>query len=131
MDMKASGHSTVGLIAGGATAAAPYLSEAVPLSPDALPGLAAISLGCLIGCATASLPDLLEPSARLGPNHRGFFHSWTVLLGLALLGFFIFRHVIAVDPADAWSTALPAIAGYLSHLLADLPGSKKRLPLLF
>lgn len=126
--MRAKGHGTAGMIAGGTAAAAPYVLDAVPVPPDSPHALAAIVLGCLIGGFTGLLPDMIESSKRRGPNHRRFFHSWIFLLALFGVGYAVYLGKIpAISPSGAWLVVLPAIAGYASHLLTDFP-TKKGLP---
>lgn len=114
-------------------------------------------LGASGGGAVGSiLPDLLEPSAELGPNHRGLMHS----VALAVVGGRLdwrqglrqlrdaaiasyrqsqdlatsiqIREARLVDARWAWvaqGALLGFAVGYGSHLLLD-GGTRKSLPLL-
>ena len=76
-------------------------------------GLAASSC---IGGALALAPDTLEPA--LTPNHRKFFHSFSVLAGLTYADYRILRSSSLID--DGKLCLLVASAGYGSHLLMDM-----------
>jgi membrane-bound metal-dependent hydrolase YbcI (DUF457 family) len=115
--MRARGHMIAGMIAGGGTATVPYL-VATLTAPEANL-LASASLGSVIGACAAAIPDVVESSKRRGPSHRAFFHSWVVLLSLLGLGWLIYRGSIHLDPGIVWGFVLPAIAGYVSHLVLD------------
>jgi len=130
LPMRAKAHGTVGMIAGGAIAAIPFLVESIPIPPETGGLLGQVGVGCFFGAAGSLLPDGIESSKRLGPNHRGFFHSKAILVALGLFGFGLYQGRFAIPPASMWGFVLPLIAGYLSHLVTDWP-SKKGLPLLF
>lgn len=73
-------------------------------------------------------PDYLEPA--LHPNHRQFFHSWTVLLGL---GYGVYR-CYQWQPEEEWQQILRwalLIGGsaYAVHLLMD-SRTPKGLPVI-
>lgn len=127
--MKAEQHAIAGMVAGGIAAAVPHMVEGIT-PPDGYDILPAVLLGCAIGTAAASIPDFLEPSKKLGPNHRGLFHSWAVLVALGAAWYAIYKGRTGTNSRLAWTLIQPAIAGYVSHLVTDMP-SKKSLPLLF
>ena len=88
-----------------------------------------ISLGklfnfSLLGGGVALLPDYLEPANN--PNHRKFFHSKTLGLGLLDLGDNIRnRDNLTNDKKEFWDLMLLAFG---SHLVAD-SFTPKGLPL--
>lgn len=139
--MKAKGHALVGGWAGVAVSLVPFLEgvgagtvegvfRAAPWLADALTQVGLPSsglplmvvhgaLGWLTGTCVGTLPDFLEPSKLLGPNHRQFLHSWSVFCGLGITGFLLYRGTIALCPSTLWMLVLPAIAAYMSHLFFD------------
>lgn len=74
--------------------------------------------GATLGKYAARLPDILEPAFH--PNHRAFFHSWSVL---ALVGFGTYK-AYQWQPEDTgakilkWALVIGG-AAYASHLLRD------------
>jgi len=68
--MKAKAHATAGMVAGGAIAAIPYVASSIPIPPGNESVVAPIAVGCALGALAAAIPDTLESSKRLGPNHR-------------------------------------------------------------
>ena len=70
--------------------------------------------GCALGALTGIAADKLEPP--LNPNHRGFFHSYSIwiLAGLAVL------EVLSGNKNKIRKNlAVIGFAGYSSHLLLD------------
>ncbi len=79
--------------------------------------------GCALGGLTGIAADKFEPA--LNPNHRGFFHSYTiwVLAGLTVL------EVLCGDKDKIWKNlTIIGFAGYSTHLLLDMQ-TPKSLPL--
>jgi len=73
-------------------------------------------LGCSgLGGALALLPDALEPATT--PNHRQFFHSLSLLSGLAYADYRVLKSPALTD--DGKILFLTASTGYASHLLMD------------
>lgn len=81
-------------------------------------------LGAGIGALAASLPDLLEPATS--PNHRQFFHSITILYGIAVGGMKLDKSTL---DEESKKILMMAIVGYGSHLFADA-GTPRGLRLL-
>jgi len=78
-------------------------------------------LGAFLGSIGGILPDLLEPARN--PNHRSFFHSWLLLLSMLL----VIAFKISKKSTLKWFLSHPFlsfIAGYSSHLLADMTTAK-------
>jgi membrane-bound metal-dependent hydrolase YbcI (DUF457 family) len=65
-----------------------------------------------VGAFAASIPDILEPA--VSPNHRGFFHSFFVLL--AIVWFIVLACGGTISTA---ALLVVAAAGYASHLIVD------------
>jgi len=78
-----------------------------------------IPIAATVGVVAAALPDMIESAKQRGPNHRAFFHSWVVLIGITITGYILYKGRIPLDQNTLWGLALPAIAGYASHLIAD------------
>jgi hypothetical protein len=95
-----------------------------PLAPTPdfiIPAGLALFLAFLIGSRTALWPDRLD---RLIRRHRGPFHSGLLILVLSALAASISVGAISVGGADVSGVllrvaVLSAIAGYVSHPLAD------------
>lgn len=68
-----------------------------------------------VGAALAYIPDALEPAST--PNHRRFFHSLTMLAGLAYADYRILASPVLTE--DGKLCLLAASSGYASHLLMD------------
>jgi membrane-bound metal-dependent hydrolase YbcI (DUF457 family) len=128
--MRRKVHVYLGLLGGGVVPFLPYVLDSIPqVQPTDIGALCIGAVaGGAVGGVTSLLPDLLEPPRH--PNHRGPFHSVSLLLGLTGLGFVFAMGVIAVEYKVLWMLILPAIYGYVSHLAADAL-TKKSLPLLF
>lgn len=86
-------------------------------------------IGTGMGAWGASMPDVLEPSKRGGPNHRSFFHSIVVLAGMCYLIYAILTDQLILKDRMDLLFILPFVAGYVSHLAVDWR-SPKRLPFL-
>lgn len=85
-------------------------------------------LGCGLGAALGTLPDILEPAKH--PNHRQFFHGWVFAATLAYAGYKLYEW----KPEEAWQKTarmlgLIAISAYLIHLSMDSL-TPKSLPLV-
>jgi membrane-bound metal-dependent hydrolase YbcI (DUF457 family) len=73
-------------------------------------------LGCSsVGGTLALFPDALEPATT--PNHRQFFHSFSLLAVLAYTDYRILKSTALTDDGRLWLAA--ASMGYASHLLMD------------
>lgn len=86
-----------------------------------------VVMGAAAACLP-SLPDWLEPA--LHPNHRKFFHSATVFVGLS----FAMHRLYKWETQDDWeklarAVGLVAGAAYLAHLARDA-FTAKSLPIL-
>jgi len=150
--MRAAGHAAVGSLTGSivsfvsfgvSDAGMPLVGESVIPDQWLVDLLRAVSLqpsrplllalyaitGWIIGGAAAAWPDAIESSKRRGPNHRRFFHSWTIFLVLGGLGYLVFAGTFPVSHTVKWAVLLPFVGGYLSHLLVDA-FTKKSLPVL-
>ena len=68
-----------------------------------------------VGAALALVPDALEPASI--PNHRRFFHSLTMLTGLAYADYRILTSPALTENGKL--CLLAASSGYASHLLMD------------
>jgi membrane-bound metal-dependent hydrolase YbcI (DUF457 family) len=68
-----------------------------------------------VGAALALAPDALGPASN--PNHRRFFHSLTMLAGLAYADYRILASPALTE--DGKLCLLAASSGYASHLLMD------------
>ncbi len=80
--------------------------------------------GCAFGAIAGVAADKIEPA--LSPNHRGFFHSYTIwFLGcLAVLEF------VSGNKENIWKNlAVIGFAGYSSHLFLDSL-TPKSLPII-
>ena len=80
--------------------------------------------GCALGALTGIAADKLEPP--LNPNHRGFFHSYSIwfLAGLAVL------EVLSGNKNKIWKNlAVIGFVGYSSHLALDI-STPKSLPII-
>ena len=71
-----------------------------------------------IGASVARLPDLLEPA--LHPNHRQFFHSFTMLaaVGVGMVKAYKWEPETTFEKLVRGLIVLGGVA-YASHLLAD------------
>lgn len=87
------------------------VNENIQIDWTLLGFLVALS-ACLLG---TRLPDILEPPTH--PEHRGFFHSYFILIVTALIGYLLFNSLNS--RADV--IVLFLLAGYESHLILDLP----------
>ena len=139
--MRAAKHAALGSFVGGAigfaafaatetVVADPWIVEMLEFEPKGLL-LLGIYVGCgvFFGSGCAALPDSFEPSRKYGANHRGFFHSWIVLLALSSVAYMLLSARWSLSHSVMWMIVLPGIGGYISHLLADLR-TPRRLPLL-
>jgi len=84
--------------------------------------LGTVSLGGLI----AVLPDITEPATD--PNHRGFFHSVTLLTILGWANYNVCQSP-NLDPSVKKTLVLGSLA-YASHLIVDST-TPKGLPFLY
>jgi len=87
--------------------------------------LKGIVVAPLLGIFGGYIPDLLEPA--MNPNHRGSFHSVTLL---AILVYVEYK-ITTTDKltTEQKSLLLSLITAYQSHLLADST-TKKGLPII-
>jgi len=80
------------------------------------------------GSQLGTLPDLLEPATH--PNHRAFFHSYTVLAAVGYAGYKLYKW----EPETSFERLLKDIGivasiAYATHLLMDSK-TPKGLPLV-
>lgn len=90
---------------------------------DETPVVMGVAAFCL-----PSLPDWLEPA--LHPNHRKFFHSATVFVGLS----YAMHRLYKWETQDEWERFARAVglvvgAAYLAHLARDA-FTAKSLPMI-
>jgi len=83
--------------------------------------LTGFAMGAIIGIA----PDKIEPASN--PNHRGFFHSYSLW---CLLAFSVYRIIKDRNNEKIWKyLAIIGFVGYSSHLMLDME-TPKSLPIL-
>lgn len=80
--------------------------------------------GSILGSMSGILPDILEPA--INPNHRKFFHSWTMGIAVA---FGLYKTHRSNLPNEVKAAITVAGAGYLSHQALD-SSTPKGLPLV-
>lgn len=108
----------VGFLFGGLVSLLKQLSDKHYEADKKMNWIGVVVWGCIGGVISAIfslLPDMLEPAYT--PNHRGFFHSYTVL-GLLALALFKIDQSIDLNLARK-SLTFCAIIGYGSHLILD------------
>lgn len=144
--MRAKGHAAIGSITGMVVGLAgssfdpdggpitvapdPWLTELLGFRLTGFPlAILYVAAAMAIATLTASWPDLLEPAKKYGSNHRGFWHSWTMLAALVGVNLLIAQGFWSLGHNLRWLIVYPAIWGYISHLAVDL-ATPRRLPLL-
>lgn len=114
-------HAQFNFVAAAAVCATVQHREGRPI--DGTPVVMGAAAACL-----PSLPDWLEPA--LHPNHRKFFHSATVFVGLS----YAMHRLYNREAQDEWERLARAIglvagAAYLAHLARDA-FTAKSLPMI-
>ena len=134
--MKAAKHNALGVATGFAVTLFPTL-EKIGQGQDGEMTLLGFGVsiflewgaGALFGGFGAWFLDWMESSKKLGPNHRGVFHSIAVLAGMCYLIYMCTTNGWGLTDRPDLITLLPFAGGYASHLAADFL-TPKRLPLI-
>ncbi|MCE5186631.1 MAG: metal-dependent hydrolase [Planctomycetaceae bacterium] len=130
-------HKLIGIAAGATTAIAANHS----IFQDSENAWLYMIGGAVGGWACSTIPDLLEPSKELGPNHRGFCHGIIPnAVGAGFLGLLWQKANQLVENARVFdsegekckaalcrlavSAMIGGAAGYTSHLLTDSTTTK-------